>query len=345
MVLRVATFNLENLFGRYPFLDKPPEQQPKDYAERIKMNDVVAFQPGRGTGIKPQPIAEEQRKNTALAALAVNADVMAVCEVENLTALRLFNAKYMKNAYDRCVLVDGNDPRAIDVGLLIRKGLQAQIVAIRSNADLARNGTSIIPTTNLLDMKGRLGQAAFSRDCLEVDIDINGTPYTFLVNHFKAQEIRGKRGQEQDSTSEKRRNQALIVAGIAASIKSKRKRYPIVLGDLNKDIAGEMYDGSLDPLLDGSTLFNASEKIEDPSNRWTHYYSSKKSISQLDYILVDKRLKSRLSKVDVFRGGLSSDCKQYSGKRVGTISKPKGDDPHVEASDHCALFVDIEPPK
>lgn len=73
-------------------------------------------------------------------------DIMAVCEVENITTLRLFNAKYLHDYFDRCVLMDGNDPRGIDVGLLLRKGLKAEIMSLRSNADLAMDG-SILPTT------------------------------------------------------------------------------------------------------------------------------------------------------------------------------------------------------
>lgn len=343
MSVRIAAFNLENLFGRYAFLDKPPEDQPKDYADLIKITDVVAFEEGRGAGIKPKAIGEEQRKNTAAAALAVRADIMAVCEVENSTALRLFNAKYMKNFYDRCILVDGNDPRAIDVGLLVRKGLDAKVVAIRSNADLAKDGQSIIGTTNLLDMKGRLGQAAFSRDCLEIDVDVGGRPFTFLVNHFKAQEIRGKKGQQQDSTTEKRTRQATIAAQISSRVKNELQRFPILLGDLNKDAGLPSYDNSLDPLLANGLFFNVSEKIEDPAERWTHYYASKKSVSQLDYILIDKRLEGAIQGVGVFRGGLSMACKQFTGKRVGTIGKPANDSGKpIHASDHCALFVDLE---
>lgn len=331
MKIRFGTYNLENLFARYSFLDKPPEKQPKDYTRLIKITDVVAFAPGRNNGLQPKPISEAQRKNTAAAIKATKVDVLAVCEVENISALRLFNAKYLGNYFDRCLLIDGNDPRGIDVGVMIRKGLSdVSIAGVRTNADLAKDG-SVLKTTNLLDMKNRLGQAAFSRDCLEVDVDVRGTPLTLMVNHFKAQEIKSGK----DATTAKRLKQAEMAAKLARSV-LKRGRHPIVLGDLNKDIGGADYDGSLDPLVKGR-LFTNPSKLLDPDSRWTHFYDSKRSVSQLDYLLVDRNLESAISGVTVFRGGLSSKCKQYKGARVGTIEADG-----LEASDHCALLVDLE---
>ncbi len=327
MKLRVTTFNCENLFGRYRFLDKPPVDQPKNYTHTIQIFDVVAFQ---GNGIKPRPISEAQRKNTGAVITAVKPDILAVCEVENLTTLRLFNAIYLDNYFDRIVLLDGNDPRGIDVGLLIRKGLKLDIGNIRTHADDAAAG-GYLPTTNMLDMGGRVGKASFSRDCLEVDIDVGGAKLTFLVNHLKAQETQA---DGSDSTTAKRRGQADRAALIARRAR-QAGRAPIVLGDLNKDVGGASYDDSLNPLAK-STVFVDPLKQLPLADRWTHYFSSKKSVSQLDYILPDKSLAGAIAGVDIFRGGLSPRCKQYTGPRVGTIAAD-----NLEASDHCAVSVDF----
>jgi hypothetical protein len=328
MKLRVTSFNCENLFGRYGFLDKPPGQQPANYAQLIKVFDVVAFQ---GNGIKPKPISEAQRKNTGAVITAVKPDILAVCEVENLTTLRLFNAVYMGNYFDRIVLLDGNDPRGIDVGLLVRKGLKLDIGNIRTHADDAAAG-GYLATTNMLDMGGRVGKASFSRDCLEVDIDVGSAKLTFLVNHLKAQE---SKPDGSDSTTAKRRGQADRAALIARRARAAG-RAPIVLGDLNKDVASASYDDSLNPLAKSSVFVDPIKSLP-ASDRWTHYYSSKKSVSQLDYILPDKSLAAAIDGVDIFRGGLTMRCKQYTGPRVGTIAT---DD--LEASDHCAISVDFD---
>lgn len=328
MKLRLAAFNCENLFGRYGFLELPPVDQPRDYAKDIKIYDVVTFEPGRSNKIKPKVISEAQRKNTALAMLAVKPDILTVCEVENLTTLRLFNAKYLDNYFDRIVVLDGNDSRGIDVGLLVRKGFNANIENIRSHADDAAAG-GYIQTTNILDMKGRLGAASFSRDCLEVDIKVGNTALTLLVNHLKAQE--SKDGV--DPTTPKRLGQAQRVAEIAKRAR-KNGRVPIVMGDLNKDYRHKDYDNSLNPLVKSSSFYDPMSVLNE---KWTHFYESKKSVSQLDYILLDKSLKPNVAGVEIFRGGLSLKCKQYSGPRIGTISKDE-----LEASDHCPLCVELD---
>jgi predicted extracellular nuclease len=328
MKLRLATFNCENLFGRYRFLELPPIDQPRDYAKDIQIYDVVTFEPGRSNALKPKVISEAQRKNTALALLALNPDILTVCEVENLTTLRLFNAKYLDNYFDRIVLLDGNDARGIDVGLMIRKGFNVTIENIRSHADDAADG-GYIPTTNILDMKGRLGAASFSRDCLEVDIKVGKTALTLLVNHLKAQE--SKDGK--DPTTPKRLGQAQRVADIAKRVR-KSGRLPIVMGDLNKDYRQAEYDNSLNPLVKSVNFYDPVSALDD---KWTHFYESKRSVSQLDYILLDKSLKSSVVNVEIFRGGLSPLCKQYDGPRIGTITEDK-----LEASDHCPLCVELK---
>ncbi len=328
MKLRVTAFNCENLFGRYRFLDRPPGQQPTDFWRDIQIFDVIAFEPGRSNKLKPKPIAEAQRKNTAAAILAAKPDILAVCEVENLTTLRLFNAIYLGNYFDRLVVMDGNDPRGIDVGLLLRKGLKADIASIRTHADDAAAG-GYLPTTNMLDMAGRVGKASFSRDCLEVDVDVGGRALTFLVNHFKAQETKA---DGSDPTTAKRRGQAERVALIAKRARAAG-RLPIVMGDLNKDIAAPQYDESISPVAKSTVFVNPVKQLP-ATERWTHFFESRKSVSQLDYILPDKGLVGAIDSVDIFRGGLSPRCKQFTGPRVGTI-----DADGLEASDHCALSV------
>lgn len=323
--LRLTTFNCENLFGRYAFLNSTEKKTAvTNYEHQLKITEVVTLA-GRGKGLKPAPISEQQRQNTAATIVAAKPDILAVAEVENLITLRLFNAKYLKNYFDRIILIDGNDPRGIDVGLLVRRGYDCDLANVRSNSDLSKSG-GILPTSNRLDMKKCLGNAAFSRDCLEVDIDVGSTKLTLLVNHLKAQETKGN----VDASTQKRRGQAAMVAKIVDRV-AKSGRRPIVMGDLNKDIDSEGYDGSLDPLVNSKTLV---DPFADFSEKWTHYYASKRSVSRLDYILVDKKLAGSIASKEVFRGGLAPSCKQYPGERVGDIAKSG-----LEASDHCPVTV------
>jgi endonuclease/exonuclease/phosphatase family metal-dependent hydrolase len=96
----------------------------------------------------------------------VNADVIALMEVDNHEVLKRFRNQRLKNmGYRHTMLVDANDPRHIDVALLSR----FPIVAVRSYQHL-KSGS----------------QPLFSRDCLEADVLLNGSRLTLFVNHFKS---------------------------------------------------------------------------------------------------------------------------------------------------------------
>ncbi len=326
MKLRLTTFNCENLFGRYQILDKPPAGQVKNYESLLQIPEVVTLEPGRSGTIKPAKISAEQRKNTANAILEADPQLLAVAEVENLTTLRLFNSKYMGNAFDRILLIDGNDARGIDVGFLVRKGVAAEILEIRTHVDDAISG-GYLDKSNRLDTRVT-SQAVFSRDCLEVDVRVNQTVLTFLVNHFKAQD--GK------ATSTKRRlAQATRVAELATTAQGNGK-FPVVMGDLNIDTKQSDYDQSLEPLTTLPILCDPFSGLSD-QDRWTHYFSSDNAVSRLDYILIDSRLAPRVQATEIFRKGLTKKCKQYTGPRLNSM---KTND--LEASDHCPTSVVLD---
>src|SRR5438093_1231430 len=117
MKLKITTFNVENLFNRYAFLDLPFDQ--KNYEKFIMARGLVSLASRKGD-LVPVSTTDTQRTNTALAVQEADPDVLAVCEIENLYTLRNFNSAYLKNGYDRMISIDGNDLRGIDVGLLIR---------------------------------------------------------------------------------------------------------------------------------------------------------------------------------------------------------------------------------
>ena len=81
----------------------------------------------------------------------------------NLDTLRRFRGEFLggPSKFPYSILIDGNDPRLIDVAILSRH----PIVRVRSNQHL-RSGNSYL----------------FSRDCLEVELDVGGSPLHLLVN-------------------------------------------------------------------------------------------------------------------------------------------------------------------
>jgi endonuclease/exonuclease/phosphatase family metal-dependent hydrolase len=322
--IKITTLNCENLFGRYEFLNKPWSKRPSNYENLIQISGVVSLEPGRSGKIQPDIITKEQRESTAGAIIETAPDILVVEEIENLPTLRMFNRLYCDNYFDRIISLDGNDPRGIDVGVLIKRSFKADVLNIRTHADEALNG-KFLKSSSRLDTSST-SEAIFSRDCLEVDIKINGTIITLLANHFKAQD-------KKPASTQKRKEQSKRVKEIAAEA-IKDGKMPIVLGDLNIDILQADYDNSLDEIYNYNKLKDPF--IDVPKDElWSHYYSSGKKVSRLDYILTDKRL--NVVSTEFFRKGLTPKCKKYTGPRLSTMD---GND--LEASDHCPTSVVID---
>jgi endonuclease/exonuclease/phosphatase family metal-dependent hydrolase len=314
MQLTITTFNVENLFNRYAFLDSPWED--RSYEKFIQAIGVVSIA-SRAGDLVPYQISEIQRNNTAQAILDSKPDILAVQEIENIYTLRVFNETYLDNYFDRMICIDGNDPRGIDVGLLLKKDLDADIQNIRTHIDEAEKGKSI-HRTFFMNSGYWVTGAIFSRDCLEVDINLNGKIITLLINHFKA--------QDRTQTSVARRTkQSERVAELVTQC-AKSGKLPVVLGDFN----AMPVDKSLVSLLKHPLL-----KDPFPPETWTHYYVSKKNISRLDYILIHKNIKS--ISTNIVRNGLTTKCKKYVGPRYPTVGQE-----HTEASDHCPVSVVFE---
>lgn len=320
MQLKITTFNVENLFNRYSFLDLPWEQ--RNYEKFVQALDVVSIASRKGDLVSDQ-LTVTQRNNTAQAILDAEPDILAVQEIENLYTLRIFNDTYLDNYFDRLISIDGNDPRGIDVGLMIKASLAVKIINIRTHIDDAKEGASV-KRGSARDFGYLATSAIFSRDCLEVDIAVDDKVITLLINHFKSQD-------REASSIKRRRLQAEKVAEIALTAANQGK-YPVVLGDLNMDPnkPQTLGDKSLEPLLTSSILQDPF-----PSDTWTHYYVPEKAVSRLDYILPHKDIE--VISTDIVQKGLTTKCKQYTGPRYSTIGQE-----HTEASDHCPTSVVVK---
>ncbi|HEX6263472.1 MAG TPA: endonuclease/exonuclease/phosphatase family protein [Actinomycetota bacterium] len=120
MEITVGTFNLNNLFSRFNFrarVDAIPEEE-RDVTVSFEFTErgEYWFRTFRGRLIDPMP--EEQRRRLAARIKAMDLDVLAVQEVEDVEALRDFNRFHLEGMYPHAVLVEGNDARFIDVAVL-----------------------------------------------------------------------------------------------------------------------------------------------------------------------------------------------------------------------------------
>src|SRR5262245_15752959 len=106
--IRLGTFNCENLFARFKFNSNvDPEKATKNGFDINMLHFEL--------------LAETEKELTGKAIAALKADVIALQEVENLDVLKRFRSDHLKKLdYTFAMLVDGNDPRQIDVAVLSR---------------------------------------------------------------------------------------------------------------------------------------------------------------------------------------------------------------------------------
>lgn len=254
-------------------------------------------------------------ENTARVIEATRPDVLAVVEVEDRPTLDRFQNQVLKRfnvSFKHNLLVDGNDPRGIDVGLYSR----FEIRSVRSHIDQ--------PNAN---GKGRL----FSRDCPEFEVVLpGGKTLWMLVNHFKSQ------GYGVKADNDKRRKAQ------ADKVRDYLGRF-----DLKSDlvaVAGDFNDPAENPPLHPLKNLLATPHLRDvfaapvfgAAPRWT--YGSGKQ--QLDYLLVSKPLFDAIADVGIERRGM------YSKTNFGGLFPhfPTVTGESTLASDHAAVWAEFALP-
>lgn len=249
--------------------------------------------------------------NTGKFLRSIDADIVALCEVEGSVALRQFRRNQLsslKLKYD--LLIDGNDPRGIDVAFLSRLPFEK----IRTNIHTRRTPTS----RNL-----------FSRDCLEVEFRLpSGESLWVLQNHLLS--------KLKESNDKRRSYQAQGIADILNDRFNLKKDLVIISGDLNDDIDNP----SLEPLQKIDNIHNALDVVGIPkADQWTYYYGRKKEKNRIDFILVSSPLKERLISGGVDRRGMAGISKLTDGQ-----TKPlKGiTNWRTAASDHAAVWIEFK---
>ncbi|MEX2982445.1 endonuclease/exonuclease/phosphatase family protein [Streptomyces sp. C36] len=242
-------------------------------------------------------------QNTAKVIAEVNADILITVEVEDRLTLHRFNQQVLHGqigapAYPFNMLIDGNDIRGIDVGILSRH----PITSIRSH---------IFDKENPQDIFG-----IFSRDCPEFEIDVDGEPLWLLGNHFKS-----KRG---GGGAEKRRLQGKRVAKIYQEALGRSDRV-VVAGDLN-----DTPDSEAVTFLRDAGLRDAMTHDSYQGPKGTHGPCT--ADEKIDYVMFSPELFGKVTKVRVETRGIAE-----SAVRFDSVHGPKD-----QASDHAALFADLE---
>ncbi|MFI2703763.1 endonuclease/exonuclease/phosphatase family protein [Cellulosimicrobium composti] len=253
--------------------------------------------------------------HTARVVTDVRADVLAVVEAENRVALKHFTDAGVTRAgrprYPHVMVIDGNDDRGIDVGVLTTRPYR--IVSVRSHVDDR-------------DSRGRL---VFGRDCPEYVVELpGGGTLTVLVNHFKSKGYGTQ--SESDAT---RRRQATRTAAIYAALRARGEENVVVVGDLN-DTPGST---PLRPLLRGTDLRDVSEHPAFRGDGRPGTYGNGTASQKIDYVLLSPALFERTVGGSVFRKGVWGGTHGTLFPHYDTMTAPS----HA-ASDHAALFADVD---
>jgi endonuclease/exonuclease/phosphatase family metal-dependent hydrolase len=259
--------------------------------------------------VEKATLSDAAVRNVARVIADADATVTCLIEVEDRITLQGFHDDILapeflrpagKEPYPHVVSVQGNDGRGINIGVLSR----VPVRWMRSHAgDRTAKGTPV-----------------FSRDCLEVNLDLPGDrPLHLLVNHFKSM---GYSSPGDPQGNRRRLVQAETVAGLLAD-HDLAAEYVAVAGDFNAPPASP----SLAPLLTHPGLYNVNEALPEGS-RGT-YRSGR---DQLDYLLVSRALKARLRSVRTERRGIYT----ARGIRYPTVGSRR-----TEASDHAAVVAEF----
>jgi endonuclease/exonuclease/phosphatase family metal-dependent hydrolase len=254
--------------------------------------------------------------NTARVIHDLAADIVGVVEAESRVALKRFADAGLLAAggtrYPHVMVVDGNDERGINVGVLATADYE--LVGQRSHVDDT-------------DADGRI----FSRDCPEYHFRTPaGRRLVILVNHLKSKGYGGKVAA--DAT---RHRQARRIAQIYRDLVAGGSAEVAVVGDLNDTPDSE----PLAPLLRDTDLrdISAHPAFDDGGRPGT--YSSCTVRNKLDYVLLSPALFARATGGGIFRKGV------WGGKRgvLWPIYDTMTREVHA-GSDHAAIYADVDLP-
>lgn len=257
-----------------------------------------------------ETVDETSTQNTARVIQSLAADVLCVVEVEDRLTLERFSAELLKPlaaAYAHAMLIDGNDPRGIDVGVLSR----FPVASVRPHVDDTFIG------------KDKKAYRVFSRDCPEYEVTLpDGHSLWLLANHFKSQGY-----GSQASNDAKRKRQAERVREILGRFDLKHDLVAVA-GDLN----GTPDSAPLQPLLKTPDLRDVLKSPVFKGETWTHGGKQ-----QLDYLLVSTPLFKRITAVGIERRGIFQKSKAgQPSAHLPTVTSGT-----TQASDHAAVWAEF----
>jgi predicted extracellular nuclease len=369
MALRLATFNVENLMTRFDFSGFRNQTRQDRVLKLFEMRSEVDYRRMEEARVIAE--TDDTRQMSALAIADTDADIICLQEVDNLAALEAFEYGYLYrmvgNGYRQKFLVEGNDSRGIDVGVLMREqtrdGEKIELVEIKSHAALTYQELQVFDPA--LAAVAQPTDRIFKRDCLQMDLLIGGKPLTLFVVHFKSM------GGNRDGLDGRLSTMPVRVAEARAVRHLIEARFGkgntagasfVICGDMNDyqeriQIVGNRRQGygfehkieaesALNIFSDDGFAINPMLR-RDVMDRWTLYHSRgplEQHLCQLDYIWLSPALaKANADSLpDIIRGGQPYRTVFPPGLAVDRFPRVGWDRP--KASDHCPVVIELDLP-
>ena len=288
------------------------DRQPRDTTQ-----DVVITATGRDSWIgwielATEPTNEMSTRLSARVIDDINADIIGVVEAEDRPSLVRFNDEMLTNDYDHIMLIDGNDERGIDVGIMTRANFP--IERIRSN----------------VDREDAIGEV-FSRDCPQYEVRTpSGQVLHVLVNHFKSQSGGGGPKRLRQATAVREIVDGLVAAG----------EHVIVMGDLNEGPPNEnTHVTNFDPLYTNqSPLVDCYSLAGFNPGARPGTFDSCGIRNRLDYILISQGLVNVFDSGEIFRMGLWGTRQSRPTNWQTYVDMTRSEE---QASDHAAVVINL----
>jgi endonuclease/exonuclease/phosphatase family metal-dependent hydrolase len=264
--------------------------------------------------LRDEPVDEEAMRNTARVMGDIGADVLGIVEVESRPVLSAFNAQVLPavggSPFHQVMVIDGNDERGIDVGLMTRENFTIGLMRSHVDDRLAN------------------GNLIFSRDCPEYYVMTpNGTKLVVMVNHFKSKGF----GSPQSSDA-RRHAQAQRAKEIYEQLLTEGFEYIALIGDLN-----DTPDSAPLAPLRQCTLKDAFTHPSFDDGGFPGTFGLGNAGNKIDYLFLSPKLFDKVQRGGVFRKGAWPGVRPKRWETYPELTKPE-----QAASDHAAVWVDLD---
>ncbi|MEC5320002.1 endonuclease/exonuclease/phosphatase family protein [Brenneria populi subsp. brevivirga] len=379
MKIRIASYNVENLFHRAAILNLPDSQQIDRLLEQVRQLQQLLDRSRYDDALKDKVFDISRTLRPYLDIRTDGGSLGRWKKERGETGFRInkscrgrgdwigeivfkpqeFSDRQRKNTGKVIAMLNADILCAVEVenmGVLrdfnsqvLGKGKFDQFVMIDSPNDPRGIDVACLTRYRITQLRthifdaGRRFDPVFSRDCLEVTLDAGlKQPLFILCNHFKSQS--GQTEEQRKRGAERRRDQCERVAEIARQTYDLKKDYVVILGDLNEDSSNPLQ--SLSPLFSLPELYPVVDPQLPETERYTYYFSAGKKgarLNQLDYIFLSAPLRRAVTAWGIERRGIYNIDKIAAKEGAEPVTPlPDVTSWDTGASDHAALWVEVD---